>query len=333
LKLKNAGVLFEITNTCNLNCRHCYKPNFGGKDLTLEQIRTILMKLAGFGVHYMLLTGGEPLLRKDLFQIIDSAIHYDFEEIIINTNGLLLNDSKVVDEIRDRINVISCLPLSFDGARSETHDWIRGKGQFDKLMSILETNAVQNLPIDVNVTIGQWNFEDLEHFFVLYERLNANAINFGIFIPLGKGSNMKDQVLTIKQCETLIQFAKMKKNQGYEVELCSLPYANIYDPDLSGNCCHIFTEFITVTARGNIIPCILYDYDLGSPLKMELKEIFSNPLVNIFRKPKKLQKKMNGYCNTCSQFEICKGGCKVLTNALTGCIFNSDPLCPFQKRS
>jgi radical SAM protein with 4Fe4S-binding SPASM domain len=316
-----------------MNCRHCYKPNLGEIDLSLEQIKTILAKLSLSGIRHLLFTGGEPLLRKDLFEIIDCAIHYDFEDIAINTNGLLLRNSKILDQIRERSDIISCLPVSFDGARSETHDFIRGEGQFKKLMSILEPDSMRNIPIGLNVTIGRWNFHDLEEFFAIYDKLNANDINFGIFIPLGRGVTLKEQVLTSEQCETLIQFAKQKHDAGYLVQLCSLPYAKLYEPTISGSCCNIFTEFITITAQGNVVPCILYEYNLGSLLEMELKDILSNPLVKIFQKTRKLRKKMTGYCSTCSKIKICRGGCNLLTYALTGNIFASDPLCPLPKKT
>ncbi|NVM30387.1 MAG: radical SAM protein [Candidatus Helarchaeota archaeon] len=327
MKLKKALALFEITNACNMNCIHCYKENLGGKQLSLEEINRIIDKISAFGVRNLILTGGEPLLRNDLFDIIDHAKKRKIRDVVINTNGILLDNSKIVDEIIQRLDVIAGIPVSFDGARSETHDFIRGKGQFVKLMKIFESET-RDLPLGMNVTLGKWNFEDFETFFEIYDNLHASDINFGIFIPLGRGEQLKDQVLTPAQCRSLIEMAKEKKRMGYEIELCSLPYANIDTKGLSGACCNIFTEFITVTAEGDMVPCILYDYKCGSILERELGEIFSNPLVHFFRYPKKLKKYMVGYCNTCPKFDLCKGGCKLLTFALKGTIYNSDPSCP-----
>ncbi|MFX1297707.1 MAG: radical SAM protein, partial [Promethearchaeota archaeon] len=110
MKLKNATALFEITNKCNLRCKHCYKENLDGNDLTLEQIQTILEKLSAFGISHLILTGGEPLLRKDLFQIIDFAIKNEIKNCAINTNGILLDDPKILNEIKDRLDIISSIP-------------------------------------------------------------------------------------------------------------------------------------------------------------------------------------------------------------------------------
>jgi radical SAM protein with 4Fe4S-binding SPASM domain len=333
MKLKDATALFEITNMCNMQCRHCYKRDFGEKDLTFEQIKTIILKISEFGIRHLVFTGGEPFLRKDLFKIIDFAAQNNIEDIVLNTNGSLLNKSGVITEVNGHLDLITCLPVSFDGARSETHDFIRGNGQFTKLIKTLENELLINWPLGLNVTIGRWNFDDLYKFFELYDKLEAEDINFGIFIPSGKGDQLKDQVLLPEQCESLINIAKQKKAEGYEVELCSMPYSNLYAKNLSGACCNIFTDFITITAQGHVIPCMLYDFDCGSILEMDLDDIFANQLVELFRDPNMLQKKMTGYCKGCRDFSLCNGGCNLLTYALTGTIFASDPLCPLQNRN
>lgn len=329
MKLKITAALFEVTNNCNLNCIHCYKENLGGEELPLKQIKIIIEKISAKGVNSILITGGEPFLRKDLFEIIDYAKECGIEDVVINTNGIPLDNPRIVSEIKKHLDIISAIPVSFDGARSETHDFIRGKGQFSKLMRILENNSLDDLPIGVNVTIGKWNFMDFKEFFTVYDELNACDINFGIFIPLGADTQLADQVLTPAQCRSLIEMSKKKREAGYEVELCSLPYSNIYTKDISGSCCNIFTEFLTITAQGNVVPCILYDFSCGSLLEMELDEILSNPVVKFFRNPKKMQGKMKGHCKICPKFNLCKGGCNLLTYALLGDIYESDPLCPF----
>ena len=134
MKIDNAGALFEVTNACNLHCKHCYKMPLGGNDLTLGQIKYILEKISDFGIKRLLLTGGEPFLRNDLFEIIDYAVECNIEDIEINTNGTLLDDATIINEIKERLDTIIGLPVSIDGARSETHDFIRGKGQFTKLL-------------------------------------------------------------------------------------------------------------------------------------------------------------------------------------------------------
>ena len=119
-----------------------------------------------------------------------------------------------------------------------------------------------------------------------------------------------------------------KRESGYYVDLCSVPYSRLINEDISGYCCNIFTDFITVTAQGNVIPCIMYDYNCGSLLDMDLNKILKHPLVEIFRDKSKLREKMKGTCQNCSEFTICKGGCNLLALSLKNDMFESDPCCP-----
>ena len=330
MKLKEAVALFEITNACNMDCRHCYRQDLGGFQLSLEEIKVIIEKISKGGVTSLILTGGEPLLRKDIFEIIDYAVDCGMEDVVINTNGIKLNDPKIIAAIERRLDVISALPVSFDGAKPETHDFIRGNGQFLQLMKILENKVLAEFPIGINVTLGSWNFKDFGRFFELYDELKALDINFGLFVPFGAGKQLADQVLSPAQCRELIEMSKEKYEAGYDVELCSVPASRLLIKEISGLCCNVFRDVITITAKGNVIPCILYDFNCGSLLEMDLKKIMSNKLVKLFRNHKKLQKKMTGYCNSCRKFHLCRGGCKLVTYALKGTIFDSDPLCPFQ---
>ncbi len=330
MSFKIPGALFEVTNQCNLRCKHCYKKYLGTDDLTPQQTTLILDKISDFGIKHLLITGGEPFLRKDLFKIIDYALESGIEDVAINTNGTLLNNPDIVHGIIERLDFISGIPVSFDGASPATHDFIRGAGQFDRLMKILKHSSINDLPLEVNVTLGQWNFAEFEAFFDIYDELYAQNINFGIFIPMGLGSSMKNEVLSRQQCKNIIVWAKDKIDLGYQVELCSLPYSNLFVEDISGSCCNIFTDFITITGKGDVIPCILYDFSCGSLLEVSLDDILSTKLAKEFRTPQLMQRKMKGHCEGCPTFELCKGGCHLLTYTLSNTIYDSDLCCPFQ---
>ncbi len=330
MKLKRAIALFEITNACNMDCRHCYRQDLGGIQLNLEEVKIIIEKISKGGVTSLILTGGEPLIRNDIFEIVDYANDCGMEDVVINTNGIKLKDPTIIAEIERRLDIISALPVSFDGARPETHDFVRGEGQFLHLMKVLENKLLAEFPIGINVTLGKWNFKDFAPFFELYDKLKALDINFGIFVPFGAGKQLVDQVLSPAQCRELIELSKEKYEAGYEVELCSVPASRLITKEISGLCCEVFKDVITITAKGNVIPCILYDFNCGSLLEMDLKKILSTELVKLFRNPKKFKRKMTGYCNSCQKFHLCKGGCKLVTYSLKGTIFDSDPLCPFQ---
>ena len=100
-------------------------------------------------------------MREDFFEIIHSAKKVGIEHIAITTNGLLLNDKKLVRSIKKNRNIITQLYIGVNGATSTTHDLIRGKGQFNKLIEILESPLVRKLPIGMDVCIGKWNVHEM----------------------------------------------------------------------------------------------------------------------------------------------------------------------------
>ncbi|MFX1453415.1 MAG: radical SAM/SPASM domain-containing protein [Promethearchaeota archaeon] len=338
MNLKDTTILLEITRRCNLKCQHCYtfRPeshtNLSSNDLTLKQIQSILKKIGEQGPTNLVLSGGEPFRRTDIFKILDYARNCGIESIVINTNGILLNEEKIRSQIKKRLDLITAIVVSLDGASSHSHDFIRGEGQFDNLIKILREISSDKLPLGINVTIGKWNLPEFNDFFMIYDKFDAFYMNFGLFIPMGNGQKIKEQLLSSEECSNLIRMTKKKRDEGYNVDLCSFPYSNLIDKDISGYCCNIFTDFITITAQGNVIPCIMYDFNCGSLLdsNKDIDEILKHPLAQIFRDPSKLREKMKGQCHDCSKFNICKGGCKLLTLSLKNDIFESDPLCPIK---
>ncbi len=328
--LENATLLFEITTRCNLKCKHCFKNDFS-KELTLSQIRTILEKVCAYGVTDLVLTGGEPFLREEIFEIIDTAEDCGIQEIAFTTNGTLLDNSTIIKQIKKRGDLIGPIMVSFNGATAETHDFIRGKGEFDRLIQILRRKELRELPLGLNIAIGKWNFQEFNAFFELSKTFNGKYYNFLPFLPLGKGDLLKDQVLSPTQCHKMIEMAKQKLEEKYLVQFCFVPYANLYGELTS--CCNLFTEFINITAQGHVVPCLyIHKYDCGSLLEMDMDEIFANQIIQTFSDPVKIRNKIEGYCKTCSEFEVCTGGCKLVTYAFKGTIFESDPLCPIANK-
>lgn len=328
---ENSVFLFEITTKCNLNCSHCFGNKSPYDIVSLSEVKMIIEKITSFGIRDLILTGGEPFLREDIFTIIHYAKKSGIENIAITTNGLLLENKNVVRKIKKRLDVITALYIGINGATSKTHNFIRGEGQFDNLMRILISKSLINIPLGLDICIGKWNFHELDKFFDVARTFNGIYFNFVPFIPLGVGKSLISQVLSAEECKIMLELINKKKHEGYFVDLCFTPYAKLISKDLTG-CCNLLSEFITITAKGDVVPCLyLKDYNLGSILTNDLEQLYSNSKANYFLEPYKYQKNMNGYCSQCPSFNICGGGCKVVSYALKSTIFETDPLCPFSK--
>ena len=133
------AVHLEVTTTCNLSCRHCFAGKLPRheKTLLLEEIEPIFVSMARMGSFRLGLTGGEPLLRRDLFEIIDLALSYGLHPCITTNGTLITEDIAKVFGKRDFI----WLNVSLDGAAAASNDLIRGRGTFDRVMENLEILA------------------------------------------------------------------------------------------------------------------------------------------------------------------------------------------------
>ena len=325
----NSVLLFEITTKCNLNCAHCFGNKNTDKILSLHQIEQIFIKANSYGIRDLILTGGEPFLREDIFEVIHFAKKSGIKNIAITTNGLMLENESIVRNIKKNLNTIAQLYVGFNGATSTTHDFIRGEGQFDKLIRILQNKSLRKIPIGIDVCIGKWNVHELYDFFKMAEIFNGRFFNFVPFVPIGTGKILFDQVLSPEECKAMLEMVKEKRKEGYIVDLCFTPYAKVIDEELTG-CCNLLSEFLTITAQGEVIPCLyMKDYNLGSFLTNDLEQIYSDPKSDFFLQPQNYKSKIKGSCSQCLNFNICEGGCKIVTYALRGTIFDTDPLCPF----
>ncbi|MFX0047819.1 MAG: radical SAM protein [Candidatus Hermodarchaeota archaeon] len=328
---QNSVLLLEVTTKCNLNCIHCFGNKSKINILSLDQIRQIFLKANSYGITDLILTGGEPFLRSDIFEVIHYAEKSGIKNIAITTNGLMLESKSIVRNVKKNLNTIVQLFVGFNGATSTTHDFIRGEGQFDKLIHILQNKALRKFPLGIDACIGKWNVHEIYDFFETADMFDGKFFNFVPFIPIGEGKNLMDQVLSPLECKRMIEMVKKKKEEGYYVDLCFTPYAKLISKELTG-CCNLLSEFLTITAQGDVIPCLyMKEYNFGSFLSNEIEQIYSNPKAGYFLQPQSYQNRMKGSCGQCQSFNICGGGCKIVTYALKGTIFDTDPLCPFTR--
>ena len=191
------SVFLELVNKCNLNCRHCFNGGIrDGKLLTIETWKQIIDQLVDMKVFFVKITGGEPFLYPQLFELL----HYlDSKQLnyIIYTNGLKINDN--IDKIKDLKNLLM-LRVSLEGTK-EYNDYIRGMGNFDKVISVLKILDIYGINYSINYTINKDNYivlPDLEKY--IYDICNLNTtIHLG-FIKYA-GSSLYNEKLCFKDDE------------------------------------------------------------------------------------------------------------------------------------
>ncbi len=326
-------IQWHITNLCNLRCKHCYQDDFSTRnDLDWEGLKkiskNILTTLSGWNrtasIH---LTGGEPLLRPELFLLLDYLDEKPMvEELGIITNGLWFDD-----RVLERFSTFSKLKkvkISLDGADAETHDSLRQKGAFERLiknLSLLKRES--RFEIILMFTVMKSNFRNLPALIQLCQDLGVDGLILERFIPLGRGSEIPDQILERDQwkqlVETLLEFFSMGADE-HNV----LPYQAFQvifrgnETELLGAPCIIGRDGLCIMPEGTVFPCRRFPVCIGSLLNNSLKQIWEKS--EILEKLR-VKENLKGQCGRC-ELKDCRG-CRSLALSRTGDYLAEDPHC------
>lgn len=186
------AVHLEVIAACNLTCTHCFAGELPRKEekLTLKQIELLFEDMAKMGSYRLGLTGGEPLLRKDIFDIIDMATEYGLHPCL-TSNALLITED-IAREFAKRELV--WLNISLDGATSASNDRVRGKGTFTKVLDKLKMLS-EYTRFTLAFTIMQTNAEDVIECAKLAQDVGASTAVFRPLYPVGVSQHFLDELM------------------------------------------------------------------------------------------------------------------------------------------
>jgi len=213
------GVQLEITYGCNLNCIHCYN-NSGNykeqrKDLSTEQFLAVAEELVEIKVFECIISGGEPTIRKDLFELLD-ILDQNKIKLIFITNGWAV-DEKMINKLSNYS--YRWFQVSIDGYRPEIHDHIRGrKGSWKRAVNAAKLAADAGLPLVIAHLITKENIEDFEDMIDLALALDALEIIADEAIFTGRASDIYTKLkLSEKETKKFIEILKRKRVEYSDV--------------------------------------------------------------------------------------------------------------------
>ena len=343
-------VVWNTTRTCNLNCLHCYMDSDAYKyqgELTRQEAKRMIDDLAEFRVPVLLLSGGEPLIRPDIFELAAYAVSKGIRSTL-STNGTLIT-SQIAQRIKD-IGV-GYVGISLDGLR-EVNDFFRGKdGAFQSAMEGIQNCVAVGQRVGLRFTINRHNFEELDNIFDFIEEKNIDRVCFYHLVYSGRGSKMVDGDLTMVESrqtmETIIRRTIDFKERGLKKEIltvdnhCDGVYlyiralkenpkrAEIIKALLSlngGNRSGI--AFAQIDPLGFVHPDQFTQHiTFGNVQERKFSEIWTDlthPLLKGLRDRKPLLK---GRCSKCQYLSLCNGNFRTRAEAVTGDLWESDPAC------
>lgn len=346
---KKPVVVWNATRRCNLKCIHCYSYSedvqYEG-ELTTDEAKRFIDSLAEFGVPVLLFSGGEPLLRKDLFELISHTKKSGIRAVI-STNGTLIDEKKA--ELLAEAG-LSYVGISIDGLKN-IHDKFRGvNGSFESSIAGIRACKKVGVKVGLRFTINKANVEDIPGIFKLLEEEGIPRICFYHLVYTGRASELINEDLDHKKAretvDLIIDYTSDLHKRGNNVEVLTVdnhadgvylylrmlkeksPRADDVLELLKmngGNSSGIGIS--SVSWDGSVHPDQFWrHYVVGNVREKPFGEIWSSnePLLVKLRNRKELLK---GKCSRCKWIDICNGNLRVRAEAVFNDLWAEDPAC------
>jgi radical SAM protein with 4Fe4S-binding SPASM domain len=282
------------------------------------------------------ITGGEPLLRSDLFDILPILATHGFE-INLLTNGTLI-DRRKAQQLESYIRSVQ---VSMEGPE-DVHDSIRGKGTFRKALAGVDAMVSCHMAVSLNVTISRLNVNYLDGIVALAKELGVYRVGFSRLVPRGKGADLAEMVLTPQEVRDIYHYLFSLGSDSLEV-VSGDPLGDCLEPDPNGHDdrgddrgdipyggCAAGVSGLTLMPDGTITPCRRLPIPIGNVMKDSLREVWAeSKVLNQLRD----RNAYGGKCGSCPRWATCRG-CRAIaytSGAAAGydAFLGDDPQCFF----
>lgn len=334
--------LWELTQRCNLCCLHCRANAYLDvveKDIVEgENIKKVIDQLVSVKCPVLALTGGEPLLREDIVDIVKYATTKGIR-VRFQSNGLLLTKEMLLKLKKAGIFSIG---IGLDGSNAKIHDFMRNKkGAFLKAIKVIKMIKENGVKVHVEYTVTNLNINDLHKTLDLLEKLKVDTFLARSVLFMGRATKLNKLFLIDPKKYFLFLKKLYKEKQKRKIILnCQDPLFHHVIPNyreqlskygdldkgmvLTG--CTVGLNMIHIRKNGDIGVCtFLPNITLGNILKEPLLDMWNNRTNNLLLK-KIIDRNFCGNCGICRDKFIC-GGCRARAMALKGNVLESDPYC------
>ncbi len=319
-------MVWIATNGCNARCQHCSSNSSQRTpdELTTAEALDMIDQFAACGVIDLAVSGGEPLLRRDLFTVIARARERGLS-VGIGSNGGRLSRRQLKELLASGINRFQ---VSLDGLPAQ-HDLLRRwPGLFERATQTIRTAHEAGLRVHVCCTITRLNVETLDDFTELVaSTLPVARINFSRYVPTGRGTDALD--LSDQEWRQLIyRLHDLRDRFRGRLEIVGHHAQEVLvDPDLARmpafTGCQAGAAQGCITANGTVYPCVLLPVPVGNIREQRFGDIWRNsPVLQSLRD----RRSLTGHCGTCTVSSRC-GGCRAVAYAKTGDYLAQDPRC------
>jgi len=327
--MKTFHIQWHITDRCNLRCIDCYQEKYTREtELPFDKLMQICKNLGcamkKWNKHLTInLTGGEPLLKNDIWELVDYLNRADYvDEIGLITNGTIID--KYIHSLKE-YKKLKTIYISLDGTTPEINDDVRGNGTFRKTIENIKILIENSIPLTLMLTLMKSNLKDAGDFYSFAKSLGVAGYIIERFVPLGNGLKISDKVVNgeelndlyrsiFRNCEVEYEPQDMVKYKAIQVKFS--------EKDVFAAECIVAKDGMALLPDGTVLPCRRLNIPVGNLLRDSLENIWNNSEVLNNLRNKKILK---GKCGKC-KFEDCTG-CRAMIYSLTGDFLGEDFHC------
>ncbi len=342
-------VVWNTTNRCNLRCKHCYisaEDRKYGNELTTEEAEAFITDLGEMRAPVLLFSGGEPLIREDLFHLgrfgTDKGLR-----VVLSTNGTLIT-KEMAKNIKE--SGIQYAGVSLDGLQA-IHDEFRSlPGALEKALAGIRNCIELDIKTGVRFTVNKFNMKDLSGVIDLLVEEGVPRFCMYHLVYSGRGKEIVDLDTTHEEKREIIKFLVDKSielyDKGVEVELLTVDnhadgvyiynYLMEKNPERAEEVmellkmhggCSAGTKFANVDPQGNVHPCQFWQHvSLGNVKERKFSEIWNDKEDEFLIGMRQKDKMLKGRCGACNFNTVC-GGCRIRAEVVHGDIWAEDPAC------
>ncbi|MGE5423260.1 MAG: putative heme d1 biosynthesis radical SAM protein NirJ2 [Ignavibacteriales bacterium] len=303
-------VSWNTTNQCNMFCDHCYR-EAGAKledELTTEQGCTLIDQIKEAGFQIMILSGGEPMMRPDIYELCSHSVSKGLRTVM-GTNGTLITP-EAAQKLKES-GLMACA-ISLDSINPDENDGFRKMARaYELALAGMHNLKDVGIPFQVNTTVMDWNANQLDALTDLAVEIGAMAHHVFFLVPTGRAVSIEQEALRVKEYErTLGKLMEKQKNVSIEIKpTCAPQFIRIADRKGTKTRftrgCLAGTSYCIISPKGDVQPCAYLNIPLGNVKERSFVEIWNqNEVLQTLR-----SRQYEGKCGQCDYAESC-GGCR-----------------------
>lgn len=329
-------VQWDLTSACNLKCRHCREKATTSSlkdDLSIEECKSVIDQLVARNTHSLSIAGGEPIMSPIIWELLEYS-HRKFERLAISSNGTL-----ITSEIAQRLSLyVDYCQVSLDGATRETHDLIRGEGNFEKALRGIQCLKDSGVSLATRFTLHRGNMHEACAYVDLVASMGLSSAHIRRVIPSGNAKKYGLESLSPEELRDIVGGAIARgKSVGIRVSseesFCQIFFREdsrkkavkiqaMKGKQVGG--CAIGISSLYIMQNGIVAYCPYLPVFCGDLRKESLDEIWKNS--KMMRVARSIRQNLKGKCSAC-QYKFACGGCRAYAYATTGDILAEDSGC------